>query len=90
MSNACVTAFNLFVKVKPFSTKAFVLIDFLEIRNLRIIELRFCLLKLNAYDRVASTPELGTNLIDCQHRPGMLWGESDVFSMVCNECLPSK
>ena len=46
--NAYVTAFSLFVKVKPFSTKAFALIDFLEIRNFQIIELvcpRFCQLK---------------------------------------------
>ena len=26
---------------------------------------------------VASTPELGTNLIDFQHRHGTKWGESD-------------
>ena len=38
MYNACVTDFNLFVKVKPFSTKKFVLIDFLEIRNFQIID----------------------------------------------------
>ena len=66
MYNTCVTVFNLFVKVKPFSTKAFVLIDFLEIRNFQIIELT-CQLKLNAYNRVASTPKHGTNLIETWH-----------------------
>ena len=39
MYNACVTAFNLFVKEKTFPIKAFVLIDFFEIRNFKIIEL---------------------------------------------------
>ena len=64
--NAWVTAFDLFIKVKPFRLNWFSWNQKLP-NHWTGVYPRFCQLKLNAYDRVASTPELGTNLIDCYH-----------------------